>query len=425
MFDDISVFFWMEIMSKRVNNWISEEHEMSDGDYKIIRTSQSGDVYQIHVWVSNEGKMYRRSLRTKHLETAKEKGKQEYIKIMSLVNNGKQVFSDDVTTVVNRFIQYRQSDVDTGLIVKGRLTTIHTHLKHMLSYLHGDMRVSDIHRGTFKEYYKFRKKESNNTVNDDTVRNEYSSIRQWWKYVYDTGLTSMTPDQLEFQKFKRERLQNDVRRDTFTEEEYKKFYTSMRTYCSKKECKTEKEYYNREILRNYTLILSNTGMRTGELDQLKWEDLLDYRETIFHGQVSEIVKIRVRKETSKVRKTRDLFCRESKYFHRISEISKFKGNDDFIFCHYDGNVITPRQKSEFWNSVIKISGIKSEGRKLSFYSLRHYFVTQRWKSGVQLRDIANSCGTSVYQLEKTYYHIDEETMINTVMYDKRLKGKYE
>ena len=165
---------------------------------------------------------------------------------------------------------------------------------------------------------------------------------------------------------------------------------------SKKECKTEKEYYNREILRNYTLILSNTGMRTGELDQLKWEDLLDYRETIFHGQVSEIVKIRVRKETSKVRKTRDLFCRESKYFHRISEISKFKGNDDFIFCHYDGNVITPRQKSEFWNSVIKISGIKTEGRKLSFYSLRHYFVTQRWKSGVQLRDIANSCGTSVY-----------------------------
>ena len=176
MFDDISVSFWMEIMSKRVNNWISEEYEMSDGDYKIIRTSQSGDVYQIHVWVSNEGKMYRRSLRTKHLETAKEKGKQEYIKIMSLVNNGKQVFSDDVTTVVNRFIQYRQSDVDTGLIVKGRLTTIHTHLKHMLSYLHGDMRVSDIHRGTFKEYYKFRKKESNNTVNDDTVRNEYSDL---------------------------------------------------------------------------------------------------------------------------------------------------------------------------------------------------------------------------------------------------------
>ena len=148
MFDDISVFFWMEIMSKRVNNWISEEHEMSDGDYKIIRTSQSGDVYQIHVWVSNEGKMYRRSLRTKHLETAKEKGKQEYIKIMSLVNNGKQVFSDDVTTVVNRFIQYRQSDVDTELrnirndirVTKSRILLKHLIRKHKI--------LKDVERST-------------------------------------------------------------------------------------------------------------------------------------------------------------------------------------------------------------------------------------------------------------------------------------
>ena len=199
----------------------------------------------------------------------------------------------------------------------------------------------------------------------------------------------------------------------------------MRTYCGKKESKTDKEFYNREILRNYTLILSNTGMRTGELDQLKWQDLLDFRETMFHGKVSEIVKIRVRKETSKVRQTRDLFCRESKYFHRISEISKYKGNDDYIFCHYDGGKITTRQKSIFWNSIIELSGINVEGRKLSFYSLRHYFVTQRWKSGIQLRDIAHSCGTSVHQLEKTYYHIDEETMIHTATYDKRLSGKYE
>ena len=178
IFDDNGVFFWMTNMSKRVNNWISEEHEMSDGDYKSIKTTQSGDVYQLYDWVNTESKMYRRNLRTKHLETAKEKGTQEYIKIMSLVNNGKQVFSDDVIILVNRFIQYRQSDVDTGLIVKGRLTTIHTHLKHMMSYLHGDMRVHETHHGSFKEYHKFIKKESNNTVNDDTLRNEYSSIRQ-------------------------------------------------------------------------------------------------------------------------------------------------------------------------------------------------------------------------------------------------------
>ena len=55
-------------------------------------------------------------------------------------------------------------------------------------------------------------------------------------------------------------------------------------------------------------------------------------------------------------------------------------------------------------------------------SIRHYFVTQRWKTGVQLRDIANSSGTSVNQIEKTYYHIDEEK-IQTAVMDKR-RAKY-
>ena len=68
---------------------------------------------------------------------------------------------------------------------------------------------------------------------------------------------------------------------------------------------------------------------------------------------------------------------------------------------------------------MSLAKIKTADRKLSFYSLRHYFVTQRWKAGVQLRDIANSCGTSVNQIEKTYYHIDEEKMIETAVMDKR------
>ena len=75
MFDDIGVFFWLVIMSKRENNWIIEEHELFDGDCKVIRTRQNGEIYQLYVWVSTEGKMYRRSLRTKHLETAISNGK--------------------------------------------------------------------------------------------------------------------------------------------------------------------------------------------------------------------------------------------------------------------------------------------------------------------------------------------------------------
>jgi integrase len=399
--------------------WKTEAHSLFGGECEVYTTNQSNGVFQIGVWVKVEGKMYRKSLRTKHLETALAKAQDEYVSIRSKVNQGKQIFSEDITTVVARYLMHRENDVKTALITKQRLGTIRSHLKNMLSYLHGDMKVSDIDKGSFKEYYNFRAKQTDYQVNQETVRQECSTIGMLWKWLYSEGLTTISSDKLEFQRFNRKNVQKDVRRDTFTDEEWKRFHQAMRSYASKKNCKNEEEYYNRQIIRNYVLILANTGMRTGELDQIRWEDLSDYKRIIHEGVASSIVKIRVRWDTSKVRKDRELFCRESVYFERLSEISKYKAARDMIFTAFKGNQITSRQKSLFWKEVISLAKVKTTDRKLSFYSIRHYFVTQRWKAGVQLRDIANSCGTSVNQIEKTYYHIDEEKMIETAVMDKR------
>jgi integrase len=401
------------------SKWKLEQHDLFDGDCEIFTTSQSNGVWQIGVWVPLEGKMYRKSLRTKHLETALAKGKAEYIRLRGKIDSGKQVFSEDITTVASRYLAHREDDVKTGIITKQRLSTIKSHLKNMLAYLDGDMKVSEIHRATFKEYYNHRARQTDFKVNQETVRQECSTIGMLWKWIYGEGLTTISSDRLEFQRFNRKNLQKDIRRDTFTDDEYKKLYQAMRAYSSENNCKTEEEHYNRQIIRNYVLILANTGMRTGELDQIRWDDLGDFKEIIYEGIAASIVKIRVRFETSKVRKDRELYCRESSYFERLSEVSQYKSASDLIFTAFKGNPITARQKSQFWSDVIALSKIKKTDRKLSYYSLRHYFVTQRWKSGVQLRDIANSCGTSVSQIEKTYYHIDDGKMVETAVMDNR------
>ena len=254
-------------MKKRQNNWMSDVHELFDGDCKIFTSNKSNGVYQIQLWLSEEGKTYRRSLRTKHLETALQKGKEEYINITARVNQGKQIFSDDVTTVAGKFLDWKNEDVESGTIVKERLMTITTHVKHMLSYLHGDMKVSDIHKGTFLGYYNWRRKQ-NAAVNEDTIRQEYSTIRMFIKYCHREGFTEVSADKIEIRKFDRVKLQTNVRRDTFTEEEWERLYKGMRSFCAKKNCKSEKEYYEKQIFRNYILALANTGMRTGELEQL-------------------------------------------------------------------------------------------------------------------------------------------------------------
>ena len=49
-----------------------------------------------------------------------------------------------------------------------------------------------------------------------------------------------------------------------------------------------------------------------------------------------------------------------------------------------------------------------EDRKLSWYSLRHYCITQRVKSGVDVIDIYKMAGTSVKHITDTYLHYSEE-----------------
>ena len=333
-------------MSKTESSWKTESHELFDGDCKVLRTNQNGDVYQLHVWVKEEKKLYRKSLRTKHLDTALSKGKEEYINIMSPVNSGKKIFSDDVTTVSKRFLDWKYEDIKSGTIVRTRHVTINTHIQHMLRYLHRDMKVGDIHTGTFLGYFNWRK-DGDSSVKETTVSGEYSTIRMFIKYCHREGLTDISADRIEIRKLDRVKLQTNVRRDTFTEEEWERLYKGMRSFCAKKNCGNDTEYYERQISRNYILGLANTGMRTGELEQLQSRDIIDYRKTDDYGKTKEVVFLQVRAETSKVRKDRKLFCRESGCFRRTEEISINCGADELVFADYKGKRLSERKKKAF------------------------------------------------------------------------------
>ena len=61
------------------------------------------------------------------------------------------------------------------------------------------------------------------------------------------------------------------------------------------------------------------------------------------------------------------------------------------------------------SSLIKGGLYKNwEDRKLSWYSLRHYGITQRVQSGVDLIDISQMAGTSVKHIESTYLKYRKE-----------------
>ena len=54
------------------------------------------------------------------------------------------------------------------------------------------------------------------------------------------------------------------------------------------------------------------------------------------------------------------------------------------------------------------------------YSLRQYMIMQRIMSGVDFRAIADMCGTSITQIERTYYHLNDTIRLTNTVADYRL-----
>ena len=54
-------------------------------------------------------------------------------------------------------------------------------------------------------------------------------------------------------------------------------------------------------------------------------------------------------------------------------------------------------------------------RKLVPYSLRHYMITQKLMSGLSERQVADMCGTSPKEIERTYYHVNDEIRFSNAL----------
>ena len=58
-------------MARTTNVKISDQHSILDGEALIYRVPLSGDVYQFRIYLKDEQKHYRKSLRTRDLDSAR------------------------------------------------------------------------------------------------------------------------------------------------------------------------------------------------------------------------------------------------------------------------------------------------------------------------------------------------------------------
>lgn len=398
-------------MPRTANTKIHSQHSVLDGTATIFRIPLSGDVWQFRMYLSDEKKHFRKSLRTRDLDSALSKARKLALELLGKQEAGKKIFGVSLEELVDEYLVFRQREVDAGIITAGRLTTIKSQLNHFLRLKGGTTKASELDdQSVF--YWRLMRREKNPEVKDVTVRNETATINAMAKWAYKKGHLAF--DQFDFELIRIS--QSSVgKRDTFTPEEYDSLIRYMRTYTSKKECPNEVERNERLLMRDYILISSNTGMRVGELRQLRWSDVGPVRKIEDeNGTIVDLVEVNIRRETSKVRVGRKIITRGGEYFSRLRQRVKPQNESDLVFSGSGKDQSIPARIWErHWRNLMEsISLYDYKERNVTWYSLRHFCITCRVKAGVNIVDIAKQAGTSVSHIENTYLKYSDEMMID-------------
>ena len=412
-----------------------------------------GDYWQMRMWLAKEGKYARFSLRTRNRDTAIDKAKKHYHELMAKQLAGKTYFSMTAKQGVAEYVKQRQKDLDAGLIVKGRLSTIKTHLEHWLKQVGRDEKLKEMERTDCENYFHKRTKNKNKVpVSRTTVLNEQSTINAMMSWLHKRGETYI--DAFDFKKLPRIDTRDEKnRRNTFDDDEIIKIKTELEAYIQ--EGKKDLSLYgnlNKVVTAYYLLIAIITGLRKGEQLQLTWGDV-SFMETYVKGETEEedvpfsLVKLTIRGTTSKVRQTRNLVVTDWEYFDDLSKflMSRYKAaNKDnkkampfgktLVFSTDGSTPLTPRIIAYHFDEILGRCDLEDrDTRNLVLTSFRHYFITDMVNRGALPIQVAETCGTSVEQISKTYYHTLTSKMVENAMpqyyykdgmlIPKQLKGK--
>lgn len=404
-------------------------HRVKETDSKVwlfdkVLVEKRGEYWHFRMWLDGEKKYVRESLKTKLFETAKKRAEERYIEIRAEQMVGKKYFSITADEGVKLYLESKQKEVELGTITKGRFGTISTHLAHWLDYIKRDTKLKELDANAAEGYFVYRIKHGKRGAAHTTLANEQCTINAMMAFLFKKKQSLVGA--FDFPKLNKYEIDNEaVRRQTLTNDEYNALTTAMRNYIdpSKNHIDPD-EMLIRQIMRDYILIAANAGLRTGEQQQLRWADV----KTFMHKRVGDTeakhyAEIFVRKLTSKVRKDRKIIARGGFYFTRLKELLKPKSDMDLIFSVDGKTRLSNRTVSYHFHRLAMMAGITDrKERKIVPYSLRHFMITQRVMAGLSFQQVAEMCGTSETEINKTYYHLNDDRRLTNAVADYKRKA---
>lgn len=405
------------------------EESLRDGKLRLY--TRNG-IFQARVYIG--GRRYlTRSMRTRKLEQARELADNFWHDIRVKREQSLPIKGKRFSEVIAEYLKLRRSQNARGLKKspnrRGQEYTSDENLRQMervskfwIEYC-GNRPVDMIDNSVLSDYVSWRRDyysripESKRPRNyslfpaDKTLEWETIFSLTLLKYAHERGYRGAK--QLPDYYYKASRVKT---RPSFTRIEYKRLYEGMRRWINA-EKSNEKRRYTRELLRDYVLILANSGMRVGEANNLRERDITKFTDDLGRENYRFTVngKTGVREvvlRTNAVRYVNRCLERNRMWRERWDKDAsagakahsrKKTAHSDWLFRMSDGNKIV--SLADQFQKVLQQEKITHnvDGDSYSLYSLRHFYAVQMLRRGkANVFDIARNMGTSVQIIERYY-----------------------
>jgi integrase len=369
-----------------------------DDRVQLFRNTSA--VWQMQMWIREEGKYVRESLRTDDLVEAKHKAEERFIFYRAKIINDEKIFSITAEELREKFLKHIDEQVKLKQLSPGRASNIKTYTKHYLDFVGRTTKIQNIDRKKFREYLSFRRGKKVDIL-ATVVVNESITIKQMYRFAVAEGLI----DQLYVPDFGTIKVkQDEAVRESYTTKEYTDLTNVSRSWHKAKDVTNEEQRYYRRLINDFIVVMANSGFRTQEARLLKWKDVRRITKMSNDEVYAEVV---IRAENSKVRKSRTVEIRRGDVFERIKTYSKHTEPDDFVFSRLEEEKNEVLDKTRLYDVFAElVTKVKEKSPDFddtkTLYCLRHLFITIRIMAGINVYDIAKICGTSLVQIQKHY-----------------------
>ena len=374
---------------------------IANGDITLYTRDDVKDgVWQCRMSLKGHRGYIRRSTQETDIERAKEVSLQILGELRQRQQQNLPLSRKTFAEVAKSFLRDAETRLKEGRNSAGRYAIIKGTLNRYHIPYFGKRDITLVSKRDLMAYRAWRQAywvTGEGTDLDTTIKNapaqqplkqEWSVLRGVFTHGIDLGYVS--PSMMTVLKHDKTKVN---KRPAFTAEEYRRLYLFMRKWV--RQSPHPRVTRDRHLLRDYVLIMANTGMRKGEAREIKWRDVSPF--TNMHGTWMTVQVNRGKTDE------RLVVCQPGceRYFDRQRKRGYHTGPEDLVFCHEDG---LPIKEWIGFGALLKAAGLAkdSKGDNRTIYSLRHTYATLRLQNGTNVYWLKKNMGTSVAQIEAHY-----------------------